>query len=326
LLAAVMTMATLTLTTPGHCQAGKDPTDRFNQGVALAKQKKYGEAAAVWLKVLPDLSEEYIPKAHKALGLAYKKLNRGPEAAYHLHQYLGLTGNKDKTAAAWLEQVEKELASTHVKVAFTCQPDNAEVRLAAKASTKGAGHDLVYACPLTYWLVPGEYVARARAAGFEGRKFRLSFAKKDKKRSFLLKLKPVGQTGISDKPKGDSDPFPILEWALVGSGVALIATGGILHGLAYSTNQDLYDKYGDTSKYPDGAAADKLYDQAYDDDVQPKEYTAYALYGVGAAAATVGAVLLLTAEGPAEAGTSHSFHLSPFSLPGGSGAVMTFEF
>jgi len=324
-LAAVIAATASALTAPAYCQAAKDPTGRFNEGVALAKQKKYDEAAAVWLEVLPDLSEEYVPKAHKALGLAYKKLKRGPEAAYHLRQYLGLTGDKDRTAAAWLEQVEKELAPTHVKAVFTCQPGNAEVRLAAK-DVRAGGSGAVYACPLIYWLLPGEHVARAQAPGYEGRKFKLSLSNKDKQRSFLLKLNPLGGTGIAKKPEEEKPPSQLLEWALVGSGAALVVTGGVLHGMAYSRNQDLYDKYHDAASYPDGDAASALYDQAYDDEVQPKELTAYALYGVGAAAAAVGAILLLTAEGPAEAGTSQSFNVSPLPLPGGSGAVLTFQF
>jgi tetratricopeptide (TPR) repeat protein len=58
-------------------QAAKE---RFNKGVELAGLKKYEEAISIWLEVLGQLGAEDVPTAHKAMGLAYKKLGRLPEA------------------------------------------------------------------------------------------------------------------------------------------------------------------------------------------------------------------------------------------------------
>jgi hypothetical protein len=111
-----------------------------------------------------------------------------------------------------------------------------------------------------------------------------------------------------------------LAWALLSAGVAGVAGGATLHGIAFSNNEDLH------SQYPDGTADTLLpatnkanYDAGYENDVKPLVIGAGVLYGVGAAAAVTGAVLMILDKTPEDSATS----IEPLAAPGMMG--MNFE-
>jgi len=93
---------------------------------------------------------------------------------------------------------------------------------------------------------------------------------------------------------GDEGGSSWWKWAMVGGGVALVGVGGTLNGMAYTRNEDLKKKYPDGTLWnPVSPKVPALYQQEYDNDVQPMATGAWILYGVGGAAAVAGAVLLI---------------------------------
>ena len=317
----------------------KTPKDRFNEGVALAGQKKYEEAIAAWLDVLGELDQEYLPKAHKALGLAYKKLGRQAEAWHHLTIYLQSSGKEDTAAGAWLEEVEKELAKGHVKVTINCQPAGASLII----DPAPAGPRPSYACPLTWWFLPGKHRVHAELVGFKAQSEdvdvrergdtgnrQIVLAKIESERPIPMpgEIGPdvtIDPGGIAKPAEPKAQPSRALEWVLIGSGLALGITGGVLQGVAYGDNEDLYAKYADTTDFPDGEEGKRQYDAAYQDEVRPREISAYVLYGVGGAAVATGAILWLVRRPGNRTEEKTPLSLVPLSLPGGGGAVMTLE-
>jgi len=121
-------------------------------------------------------------------------------------------------------------------------------------------------------------------------------------------------------------PVSWWKWSLVGGGGTMILVGGILQIVGYQRNEDLREAY------PDGTLGTKvpaqypvLYKQGYDNDVKPMATTAYVLYGLGAAAAVTGGLLLVLEDAPAR-GVAAAKWVTPALLPGGAGVSCGFEF
>lgn len=123
-----------------------------------------------------------------------------------------------------------------------------------------------------------------------------------------------------DKPKKNRKR---LAWALLSAGVAGVAGGATLHGIAFSNNEDLH------SQYPDGELGAPVsvdnkagYDAGYENDVKPLIVGAGVLYGVGAASAITGAVLMILDREVEESATS----IEPLAGPGTMGMSFGWEF
>ena len=113
-----------------------------------------------------------------------------------------------------------------------------------------------------------------------------------------------------------------LAWALLGAGVAGLAGGATLNGLAYGNNEDL------RSDYPDGTSEVKApvsnrdaYEAGYESDVKPLMIGAGVLYGVGAASAIAGTVLMIL-DAQNESETS----VEPLAAPGTIGLSFDWVF
>jgi hypothetical protein len=320
-------------------QAG--PQARFNQAVELATAGSYVKAVEVCSDVLPKLPDSERPRVHKLLGYSYKKLDMLPEAWHHLTIYLGSSGKQDTAAGEWLQEVESGLKRSHVKVSFSCHPKG--LTLSIPASKTGiASH---FASPISnssvaWWFKPGKHEVQAEAADHKPRAIEVdvrergdSGVREIRLAAIVAKTVPVaaktepgpGNTTTVTKPASLENPSRALEWALIGSGVALGVTGGIFHSLGYSKNEELHNKYDDASNYPDGAQAKMLYDEAANNGVRPKEVTAYALYGIGGAAVVAGIVTWAVRE-PGGDDEKAAFSISPLAVPRGTGALMTFGF
>ena len=313
---------------------GDEPKDRFNQGVELAKYKKYEQAVALWLDVLEELDDTWLPRAHKALGLAYKKLDRLPDAAYHLERYVALVSERDSKAEAWLADVTRELEPTHARVSFVCDPGDARVEILPNG---GDGHssatELHYPCPFAFWLTPGAHRVRATKEGYHTVSLDVQVPAGEKESMKGISLEPIDATWgppkaspsvVQESPPEASDASrvawpPAVEWTLIGSGAALSIVAGVIHGLALSRNDELHDLYGAKASYPDGSVAKVLYDAAYDEQVRPKENTAYVLYGVGGAAVVTGVILMVVREGTGASDTGGAVNVS--AVPVREGAM-----
>jgi hypothetical protein len=318
-----------------------DPQVQFNQAVELATAGDHAKAVDVCLDVLQKLPASEQPRVHKLLGYAYKKLDMLPEAWHHLTVYLGSSGKQDTTAGEWLQEVEAALKQSHVKVSFSCQPKGLTLNI--PASKPGTASHLAFAIPnsaFAWWFKPGKHQVQADAADHESRTIAIdvrergdSGVREVRLAAIVAKEEPVvvktdpdpGNTTMVSKPASPENPSRALEWALIGSGVVLGVTGGIFHGLGYSKNEDLHDKYDDATNYPDGDQAKILYADAREEEVRPKEITAYALYGIGGAAIVAGIVTWAIREPGGDSGSA-AFSVSPLAMPGGAGAQMTLGF
>lgn len=116
---------------------------------------------------------------------------------------------------------------------------------------------------------------------------------------------------------------PLWKWAVAGSGLAMVAIGGGLNTAAISRNGDLKKQYPDGT-YWKRAPADnpRRYQDAYNGEVVPMATTAYVLYGVGAAAAVTGTILLLVHEDDAGGGAT----VAPMVAPDTAGISFSLGF
>jgi len=118
---------------------------------------------------------------------------------------------------------------------------------------------------------------------------------------------------------GKKKPIEFWKWTVVGTGVAALMTGGILHYASYSNELDLYDKY----QYADQQDA---YNKEYQDRVKPKYAAAQILYGVGGVTALTGLVFLAMSGDDQGSPSSKSARLSPMVAPGRVGLNFQLDF
>ena len=330
-----------------------DPQGRFNQAVELATGGDYDKAVEACLDVLDQLPESERPRVHKLLGYAYMKLDMLPESWHHLTIYLESSGTEDTTAGGWLQEVEAALKQTHVKVSFSCRPEGLTLRFPAskpgvagrsallRQGYEGSSTFRIPHSAFVWWLTPGKHTVNATAPGHKPRTVEVDVRERGDSGMREIRLAAVettrtpngGGTGSGTggttivKPVEPKKPSRGLEWALLGSGLALGVTGGIFHGIGYSKNDDLHDRYLNADDYPVADEAQQLYDDARDEQVRPKEIAAYVLYGVGGAAVLAGIVTWAVRQPGGTDERASELTISPMLLPGsGTGALMTFEF
>lgn len=301
---------------PGLVQA--DPKEQFNKGVELAEQGDFSGAVSVFLGVMDQLPSAERGRAHKALGFCYRKLGKLPEAWHHLNSYVAAGNKADESAVRWLSEVRAELSATHKLVQFTCTDADAWF------DPVGTGR---FACPGQWWLKPGKYEIDAGTTA----------------KSTTLSVEVpagAGETGPvvvvefpPELPETVSVEQPLLHqggntrlwpWITLGTGTGMLVVGGLLNYVGYDRNETLRSKYADSNAYPDGPAAQGLYDDSYSKEVQPLMTSTYVLYGVGGAAVIAGLVwLLLDSPGPQP---SSAFQVIPFIGPGEAGAQVQLGF
>lgn len=131
--------------------------------------------------------------------------------------------------------------------------------------------------------------------------------------------KPVGEPNqLAARAQRD---LHLLEWSLMGAGLAMAAGGAVFHGLAASRNDALKNDYpadpNDPGQYVTNREA---YNQRYDSDVQPKLWASYGLYAAGALAVGTGATILLINLSDRSNAKEKAFSLAPVLIPEG-GAV-----
>jgi hypothetical protein len=113
------------------------------------------------------------------------------------------------------------------------------------------------------------------------------------------------------------------KWAIAGGGVALVAIGGGLNSAAVARNDELKKEFPDGTYWHRVPAENPVrYKEGYDNEVVPMATTAYVLYGVGAAAAVTGAILLFIPEAsPATKAT-----VAPLVAPDTAGISFSLDF
>jgi len=123
-----------------------------------------------------------------------------------------------------------------------------------------------------------------------------------------------------------ADGPELWQLGVVGGGLVMVGVGATLNIVAARQEVDIYNKYLD-QRFAGGETYDpKGYDREFDEQVKPKLISAYLLYGVGAAVAVSGTILLLldtqTLAGRADGGAC----LFPVAGPEGVGIGLNLGF
>ena len=302
--------------------------EQLKRAGELAQEERFSEAIPIWHGALDSLSGEELAMTEMKLGIAFQQTGGWLEAWYFLSLYLASDWGKGDTAAdGWLQEVETTLAQTHVKVSLTCDSADAVLHLPTPQPTS---FPVFRPCPLVWWFTPGKHGIRASAPGHKPRTIEIDVhelgdsGRREVRLAAVVPDRPPGTTIV--KPVEPKKPSRALEWALIGSGLALGVTGGIFHGIGYSKNEALDKKYLNEANCPCGPEAKKAYDAEFDDEVRPKQIGAYVLYGVGGAAFLAGVVTWAIRK-PGQSKEPTSSIVSPIALPGGGGgAMVTLEF
>jgi len=270
------------------------PIKRINRGVELIEAGKVKEAVYVWEEVLPELSGKALTAVHLYLGLGYKELKQWPEAWHHLTSYLKTNDTVDPETGKDLQSVEKELAGAgYVKVGVVCQPVGARLSVGARD----------YACPLTWWFQPGKEKVGAQAEGYHPKMEEVVVLKRGGDGAHTIKLvkrespdkpKKVEKGKVPDKPadkEAERDRTSLyFQWGIIGSGLAMLAAGGICTGISANRNSQLHDDYPPDPAHPEN---EENYNDAYDADVVPVRNTSWVLYGIGGATTAAGLAWLI---------------------------------
>lgn len=151
------------ISAPAKAQEKSPPisvAQKSDKALELASGGKFREAIVLWLDLLDEMSPEAALDIHVNLAVAYKRLNRMPEAWYHLATYLKTSTKEDKAAGTELQRIEDALQTSHVKMAVTCEPAGTAIRFSAMSDA------VRYPCPITWWFVPGKNEIQASREGY----------------------------------------------------------------------------------------------------------------------------------------------------------------
>ncbi len=296
-----------------------------DRALALAQDGKLDGAVAIWLDILDEMSPQGRGDVHVNLAVAYQATDCLPEAWHHLDAYLTDAPKEDQAVAAERAAVEKKLAETHIPLRFSCDIPGTRLYFTAERTQ-------AYPCPLRWWFprgaegqifsaapehVPGETPIRAHEL--------------DRDRRVIVRLEPAPPK-VPDNP----DDVPVVDkppvtkgkawkWTLFGGGMGLVAVGAILQVVAFNKDQQLRKDYpGDATEYGVWQANRKAYQSGFNSDVKPMTYGAYALYGIGGAAAATGLVFLIMDWTRPDADSA--VHIAPFAAPEMLGLTFDLDF
>lgn len=282
-------LMTFLVLVPISLPAQTNPVAEVNRGVELVEAGKLAEAVDVWLGVFEQLEPKHQHAVHLYLGLAYKELGRLPEAWHHLTEYLRNNDTSDPETGKDLQEVEEALiAGGYVKTGIACLPDQSRVVFTSAQTA------FRYPCPLTWWFKPGKHKVTVTAEKHATKTEELAVLARGGQAVYTISLEPMPGTG-KEVPVPEVDVVAkekafdmelAWKWSLLGAGVVIAGTGGIINGIGYNREVKLYNKYlvaGDS----------QTYNRKYDDEVVPRSKAAYVLYGIGGAAAVTGVVFVL---------------------------------
>ncbi len=188
-----------------------------------------------------------------------------------------------------VEIVEEPATNAVRRIDVSLTPDPGELRIEGVEKGRNVFIDgaLAGVTPLRVSLASGEYsVAVIRGA----------VPKKPGSRVTVL------AGGVTEWARPPAPPKPrwrgakALRWSLLGTGAAVAMVGGVLHVVAGKENIDLHNRYPDDLSLPDYCSNRADYSDGFRRKVRPKLISAYALYGVGGAAALSGAFWILIHE------------------------------
>ena len=316
---------------PATAQSGPDIGELNDKAIELSEKGAFQEAIAIWMNILEDEGDrsQYAPILHMNVGRNYQKMEMLPEAWWHLNRGLVLSGGTLENAANWRDEVAAQLKKDHLQVTVDVKEPGCLVvmRYGKKLRT--------YPAPLVWWLRPGEH--QLTVSGPDGRMLQRPITVAAGRTDFVLSSMD-GSTAIPINPdppitkvgSGSSRGLSAVEWVLLGGAATLAIAGGITYGVAYNNLEDLRTEF--KSDYPAGsydASDQKTMEDDWDDrlssNVNSWEYASYALWGVSAAAAVAGGVLIAYNRTGSRKDKAVSITIAPITGPA-PGAAVGFTF
>jgi hypothetical protein len=220
------------------------------------------------------------------IGQAYRIMGQLPRAHMMMAECMRRLPAVQPTAVASfrpvLDEIEAALPEEHVAVDVVSTPEGARLGASVFAD------DETVQAPAVIWLPEGVHTITASFPGFADSRQEVTITGDDvaghPRKSVKLELQPEETGGVDPivepEPIEPPDPRRKIGWISLAGGVALLAGGGAMHAVAYDTRKDLVD----------GLSGDAY--RAKKKTFETQRAVTFTLYGVGAAAAVTGAVLL----------------------------------
>lgn len=298
------------------------------RALALAQGGELEQAIEIWLGIVAEAPEDGAGDVHVNLAVAYKALGQLPEAWYHLDAALTLSSHEDPAVASERAALQEKLAKTHVPLQFSCAVPKTQLFLTLERNRP-------YLCPLRWWFPRGtEDRIFAVAPDHQATEIPIRAHEVDRDRRVVVTLDPVPPAEVPEKPaatprvaeKPPAAPGQAWKWTLLGGGLGVVAAGAVLQVLAYEDDRALRRRWDPTTAGTEDEfnTIKSKYDRAWSRNVAPKAYGAYALYGIGGAAAATGLIFLALDWTRPPADTD--VHLSPIAAPGALGLTLDLNF
>jgi len=192
-------LAFVTCVRPAHAEDEKRASEFNLKAIEAYKAKRFLVAIDFWLQATEVASEKQLISLHKNLGLALFKLERFPEAWYHLTTYMQRAAGTDAKVAKKIVACEKKLKKMHVRVRINSQPPSSAILPPGDRMHR-------IRTPFSWWLPPGEYVVEFTRDGYLTSKEKVRVELEGKKSfSFALKRKPTtGLLVLTGKAEGSN--------------------------------------------------------------------------------------------------------------------------
>ena len=279
------------LALPGHAHAQEDDARTlFQRGQAAYAQGAYDDAIEMWTRAF-ELDPR--PLLQYNLSQAYERLGRLEDAVSALDVYLQRADPTDEhmaDARARQSSLRERIARTSVRI--TGGPEGATILVDGEDRGRTPRPDPIQVSPGSHRIV----VRLAGRADFNSTVVVPAGQSVDVPVEIGAETAPVARGG-----GGPDLTVPVILWA---AGGAMLITGAILGGVALSEAQSAPSR---TSPQADSARGLAL--------------GADILYGVGAAAAVAGLVVLLVTPS-SSSGESASARVTPWGGASGAGVVI----
>ena len=221
------------------------------------------------------------------IGQAYRIMGQLPRAHLMMSECMRRLPAVQPTAVASfrpvLDELEAALPEKHVAVDVVSAPTGARLGASVFADDESVQ------APAVIWLPEGVHTITASFPGFADSRQEVTITADDvaghPRKSVKLELQPEDTGGVDRIVEPEPEPEPsssrrTVGWIAVAGGAALLAGGGVMHAIAYDTRKELVAGLSGTD-----------YDETRKT-FETQRAVTFSLYGVGAAAAVTGAVLL----------------------------------
>jgi len=270
-------------------------------------------------------------KAECNIGIAYRDLDKLAQAHLYLGNCINRLGAARPKMLASIRQLQSAVEAGLRKrgwlpLEVRSRPSGAQVAVDSFAK------DEAFRAPRQIWLSQGEHKLSARIIGHVEKVTTVSMTAERSRKPLVIELskaaKPTAEpkkpTPIVTRPKVDSPrrqvlydtrpaPRGLLPAAVLGTGVAVIVAGGVMHAIAWGDRGDIADL---------GVGDDR---ERAISDYKSQRNVVVGLYAVGGLVAAAGLYLYKRKRGVIRVERPPSVSVVPLVDRGAVGAVLTFK-